>query len=122
MYAFLAIAGIGLCLSPSALVEGAVWPPVGYFWSISLLVSSSGAFVGSLTDQWVGEFSFLPLLWTTLAFYGAVLLFKADGDWTVIAFGYLVLAFSSGLIARWQDVRDIKKAAEGTRDIEAEEG
>lgn len=121
MYAFLAAAGAGLCVSPSALVGEAVWAPVGYFWSVSLLVSGLGAFVGSLTDRWVGEFSFLPLLWTTLAFYGAVLLIKADGDWTVIAFGYLVLGFSAGLIARWQDVRDIKKAAEGARDIEAEE-
>ena len=113
MYALLGTAGAILTFYPSKIVVDQVGSTITFLWSLGIAISAFCAFLGSVGDRWIGEYIFLPLLWTSLMFYGLSAMFGAKGPFsTLFAFGLLIMGFSCGLIARWQDVRDIKASAE----------
>lgn len=113
MYALLTVTGAIVTFYPSPLVIDQVGQFVAVIWGVLLTVSAFGAFLGSIGDRWIGEYVFLPLLWSSLALYGCSALKGSTTPLsTLFAFGLLIMGFSSGLIARWQDVRDVKKSAD----------
>jgi hypothetical protein len=113
MYLLLSATGIILTLSPSELVTDHVPTFVADCWSVGLVISSLGCLVGALSDRWIGEYGFLPLLFSILTFYGIICVKYWSGSWPLMAFGFLILAFACSKIARWQDVRDIKRSSKG---------
>lgn len=123
MYGCLTGAGVMTVLFPSDLVEEQVGFVVVQIWSFFLVVSSLTAFYGAVTDRWIGEYVALPLLFTVMFLYGCSALLGAGLEPSpLFAYGLVVIAFSAGLVARWQDVREVKRAAviQGTDD-QAEE-
>lgn len=114
MYALLTAAGTLTLLFPSEVVRDQVGSLVSYAWGACFALSSAGALFGTLLDRWLGEYTFLPLLFTVLFFYGSAAVIGSDSDSLPrLAFGLLIIGFSAGLVARWQDVRDIKISSEG---------
>lgn len=114
MYSLLSIAGILTVFFPSEVVREQVGSLVSYAWGACFVISSIGALLGTLADRWLGEYTFLPLLFTVLFFYGSATVIAAESDSLPrLAYGLLIIGFSAGLVARWQDVRDIKISSEG---------
>jgi hypothetical protein len=114
MYAFLVLAGILLLIWPTAIVEDQVGHTWSIIWAADLTLSALVCLAGSFYDRWIGEYGFLPTLYAVLILYGLAAVieaFRIDSK-PLLAFGFIILGFSSGLIARWQDVKDIKGSAE----------
>lgn len=113
-YAFLVASGILLWVWPTPLVENQVGHTWGIIWAIDLTFSSLACLVGSFYDRWIGEYGFLPTLFAVLILYGACAVIEAFhiNSKPLLAFGLIILSLSSGLVARWQDLRDIKLSAE----------
>lgn len=113
MYAGLVLSGLFTSLYPSAVVTDQVGTLVTYAWSACMIGSALTCLYGSYTDKWIGEFSGIPLLATVIAFYSGALFFSAydSGNYLVLAFGFILISFSLGLVARWKDVRDVKRQA-----------
>lgn len=112
-YLGLSLAGLFVIISPSQLVENQVGHTVALCWGIGLFVSASSSLWGTIRGEWFPEYTWLPLLFSVLILYGFSILFAAG--WNVsplFAFGLFFLSFGAAKIARWQDVRDIKQAAE----------
>lgn len=116
MYGCLVFAGVCAMFFRSDLVDRQVGPVVNFIWAVCMAISSSICLYGALSDKWIGEYSGLPLLFSVLGLYGLSALFGADWNPSpLFGYGLIVVGFSSGLIARWQDVLDAKKRAEGDR-------
>ncbi len=113
MYAGLVLSGVFTALYPSTVVTDQVGTVVTYFWSAAMISSAVTCTYGSFTDKWIGEFSGIPLLAAVLAFYSGALFLsiRENGNLLVVAFAFILLSFSFGLIARWQDVRSVKREA-----------
>jgi len=114
MYVGLFLAGLITTIYPSSLVIDQVGGVVVIFWSVSMMFSSALCAYGSFTDRWIGEYSGIPLLASVLALYGISAItssVKIDSG-PLLAYGVVVLAFASGLAARWKDVSDIKKTSQ----------
>jgi hypothetical protein len=114
MYAFLVASGVILWIWPTSIVEDRVGHVWGVIWAIDLTLSAVACLVGSFYDRWIGEYGFLPMLYAVLILYGLSAVIQAfeTSSKPLLAFGLIILSFSSGLIARWQDVKDIKMSAE----------
>lgn len=112
MYSCLAGAGLCTVLFPSQLVEDQVGFVVVEIWSVAMMVSSLTALYGAVTDRWIGEYVALPLLFTVMFLYGCSALLGAGlNPSPLFAYGLVVIAFSAGLVARWQDVVKVKHVA-----------
>jgi hypothetical protein len=115
MYLSLVASGSVASVYPSQLVLYQTNGKVGLFWALCLAVSAAICLYGSATDRWIGEYTGIPLLSTTMIFYGLIALKSAGHDGytgALYAYGFLILGFAFGLIARWRDVQLIKKHAE----------
>lgn len=113
MYAGLVLSGFLTGFFPSTVVTAQVNLPITYTWSACMIASASLCLYGSITDKWIGEFSGIPLLASVLTFYAGAIGFSAydDRNLIVLAFGLILFSFALGLMARWQDVRVIKRQA-----------
>jgi hypothetical protein len=111
MYLLLMGTGVILSFSPSTLVTAHVPTYLSLSWSIGLAVSALGCLIGSIFDRWIGEYGFLPFLFTILLFYGIICVKWWDHNWPLLAFGFIILAFACSKIARWQDIRDIQQSS-----------
>lgn len=112
MYLGLVVSGIFATLYPSELVADQVVSVVVRFWATGMVLSAAICLYGALTDKWIGEFSGIPLLASVIAMYGLSAIFSG-GEGFVIGLGFVILSFSAGLVARWFDVRKIKRQAVG---------
>ncbi|SRR6266540_1254170 len=119
-YGLLFLSGITViftAVSPLDDIQG-VGDFVALAWAIGLAGTSFACFLGSLYGRWIGEYGFLPALWSVLAFYGLAAVktsLDQPHEWPLLILGLATLGFSSGLVARWQDVRDLKKEADRHR-------
>jgi len=112
MYGGLILSGIFAAIDPSRLVTEQISALMALLWAVAMSVSAAICFYGSLTDQWIGEFTGIPLLASVLALYGgSAVLSSEDEGLVLLAYGLVVLSFAAGLIARWRDVREIKNNA-----------
>ena len=114
MYFSLVVSGCVATIYPSQLVQYQTNPTIGVFWSVCMTVSSAICLYGSVTDRWIGEYTGIPLLSTTMIFYGLIALKSAGHDGysgALFAYGFLILAFAFGLFARWRDIQLIKQHA-----------
>jgi len=117
MYLFLSMAGVVAMFVQSDLVVEQVGPFWTFMWGLGLAVASIGCLLGSFFGRWIGEYGFLPLLVCTLGLYGISAVAAAEpGTRILYAYGFLILAFASGLYARWQDIKEIKKES-GTKRV-----
>lgn len=115
MYGSLVVSGSVATVYPSQIVLYQTRESVALFWSLSMVVSAVICLYGSVTDRWIGEYVGIPLLSTTMIFYGLIALRSAGHDGftgALFAYGFLILAFAFGLFARWRDIQLIKKNAE----------
>lgn len=115
MYAGLVVSGVFATIDPSRLVIRQVSFVVAILWAVAMIVSALICLFGALTDRWIGEYTGLPLLASVLALYGgsALLSYSAETGFVILAYGAVVISFSFGLMARWVDVKLVKKASAG---------
>lgn len=113
MYFLMSAAGVCAVLFPSDLVKDQVGSIVVASWSLGLVLSAVTCCYGALTDKWIGEYSGLPLLAAVLFLYGCSAMLGAGFNPSpLFAYGLIIIGVSSGLVARWLDVRAEKKRAE----------
>lgn len=115
MYFLFTLAGVLAVLFPSQLVKDQVGTLVVTLWSLGLVVSSVGSMLGAITDRWLGEYTFLPLLFSVLFLFAISSILGVEPgnsrSYPLLAYGLIVLGLASGLVARWQDVKDSKTAS-----------
>lgn len=113
MYLGLVISGALTFFYPSDLVDNQVGGVVVALWSASMVISALLCLVGSILDKWLGEYSGIPLLASVLGLYAlSAILGAGVGSFTLLAYGLVVLSFVLGLVARWKDVRAVKRTSE----------
>jgi hypothetical protein len=115
-YSGLVVAGIFFTASPSPAISDMVTKPGQVSFSVAMIVGALICLWGSVTDRWLGEYSGIFLLSSSLFFYGGVV-FKTYADnsdkvsTTILGLGLIFTSFGLALIARWNDVRRIKRQA-----------
>jgi len=123
-YTGLVMSGTFLLIEPSTLVVEQVTRFVAVAWAVGMIFSACVCLYGAFTDKWIGEYAGLPLLASVIAFYGvsAIVSTQPGGGLVRIAFGIVLLSFASGLVARWRDVRSVRKFAMivGSKDYKGE--
>lgn len=116
MYSGLVLSGIFLTIEPSGLTVQQVGTGWTLAWAWGIIVGAGMSLYSAATDEWIGEYSGLPLLASCLGLYGFSAIAgyddkAGDANYVLLAFGCIVLSFTSGLCARWRDVQNIKKLA-----------
>jgi len=113
MYLGLLGSGIFSVIEPPILIESQATAVVTSVWAFLMVGSAAGCLYGSVSDRWIGEYSALPLLFSSLGYFGFTVLISAfeRDSVPVLAYALTILAFTSGLVARWRDVQVIKSQA-----------
>jgi hypothetical protein len=103
-----AAGGVAFAIPVSSIQATTGW--LVYLWATFLLVGGVLCGLGALTDRWIGELAGLPLISSAFAVYFVVLVLArtAAGAAAGLAFGAVALV----LIARWQDVSQIRQEAD----------
>lgn len=112
-YSLWVIAGILLTASPSEIIAGNTSGYIVYVWAIFMMVGGIFSFIGAATDRWIGEYTGLPLVISTLWLYGGILTvasFTGEFSYVRLAIGLLFVSFGLKALGRWQDIRDLVKA------------
>lgn len=111
--------GVAFAIPVSSIRDTTGW--LVYLWATFLLVGGILAGLGALTDRWIGELTGLPLISSAFAVYFVVLVLArtVPGAAAGLAFGAVALV----LIARWQDVSQVRQEADraahpGPREVE----
>ncbi|QEM40894.1 MAG: hypothetical protein [Phage AS32] len=114
MYLGLFLSGAFALYDPPQLIESQTTAKVVTAWAAGMIISSLMCLYSSVTDRWIGEYSGLPLLFSVLGLFGFAVLWSALelNSVPVCAYSFVILAFASGLVARWQDIREVKVNAE----------
>lgn len=110
-YGLLSSSGAASLTFPALLVSDQVGRGTVIIDSIVVTAGAALCFIGSLADRWIIEYVILPLLVIALFVFGAAAIFASHEihDNSLIAVGLMLMAFGSGFLARWQDVRAISK-------------
>lgn len=110
MYLGLFVAGILSFFFPPVLVQDQIGNEWVHVWAAFLSISSAGCMVGAMSDRWIGEYSFIPLLFTTLMLFSISAMLSANTDGgRYLTVGLIVLALCFGLIGRRQDLSLLMK-------------
>lgn len=107
-YSLFALAGAAAMVWPSPTVATATgW--LVYVWAIWLGVGGLAAAIGAITDRWIGEYAGLPLLFSAFGVYAIVIL--SAQRLTSLAGAFALGAIAAKLIARWQDIGEVRREA-----------
>lgn len=111
MYLSLVISGMISMSYPSLLISTQVGRGTVLLMSFVTIVTAALCALGSITGRWLAEYAVLPFLAIDLFVFGVAALIAADQQqaFPLAAYGFLVIALSLGLQARWEDVRAISK-------------
>ena len=114
MYLGLVFSGVFALSFPSQLVADQVSHAVSVSWGGFMVIGAGLCLFGAATDRWIGEYSGIPLLASSVAMYGGSALVSAKDleSYPLLAYGLVLISFAAGLVARWRDVQDIKTHAE----------
>lgn len=113
MYSGLVLSGVFLIIEPSQLTVEQVGKVWALAWAVGIIIGAVISLYGAIRDEWIGEFSGIPLLAAALGMYGLSALAGVDDsgvtNYVLLAFGFIVLSFTAGLCARWRDVQNIMR-------------
>lgn len=100
-YALFTVAGVCLLKSPSMPVT---YGDASYIYSTFMVVGAFGAALGTATMRWVGEFTGLPLLGTSMAAFGIEILIHGwlHAPWLSAASAAILLGIGMVMTARWR--------------------
>jgi hypothetical protein len=110
-YFLMALAGVLLLWSP-ILRDDLGW--LGVAMAGFLAVGGVFALSGAVTERWAGEFIGLPLLSSSFAVFGIISTAGSLAQAPLIALANLslLLAVTSGLLARWREVKAIYRVSD----------
>lgn len=111
MYVTYLAAGILFAIYPSQAILTALQASIAYVWSAFLIAGSGVSLYGIVRDSWAGEIVGIPLVASSNAIFGVVLI--AYGKTSAAdAFGSIFIGVSFGLLGRWIETRKIAKISQ----------
>lgn len=117
-YLLMGVAGVLAVLSPTIQEQlGLIGAAMSWF----LAVGGVLAFLGALTERWVGEFTGLPLLASSFAVFAVITTASSpETPFLAIANGCMLFSVSLGLFARFREVKAVFKVVEHVAEREEE--
>jgi MFS family permease len=115
MYVSFLIAGVFAAFFPTQVILDATAEASAYVWAAFVCFGSALCLYGILADKWTGEVVGIPALSAAMAILGVALVGAAQSG-ASIAFGWVFVGFSFGLIARWREQMKVGRISRTSRE------